>query len=353
MNSVFVTGHTGFKGSWFSACAIRSGAAVHGYALDPLPGGFFDQCNIAGLCESSTIADIRDRAALKHAMTAAKPDVVVHMAAQPLVRESYANPRETFDVNVMGTLNVIEAAAEIGVEKVMVITSDKVYRNTGSTTGYAEDAPLGGHDPYSASKAMAEVLTQSWALSFPVEGQQIVTVRAGNVIGGGDRSPDRLLPDLLTSVVNGESLVLRYPEAVRPWQHVLDVTSGYLAVLRAMQDFDTFDQWNIGPNPNERVTVREVAETAINQWGSGSIDISTAQQPHEAGMLVIDPAKANRELGWSSTLTVEQAVRWTVDWEKKVREGTNAWGVSLGQMEEYEALTGGPNADVAWLSLAN
>ncbi|MFA7265537.1 MAG: CDP-glucose 4,6-dehydratase [Candidatus Nanopelagicales bacterium] len=337
MTSVFVTGHTGFKGSWFTACAARSGAELHGYALDPLAGGFFEQCDVGNMCASHTIGDIRDRESLENSMKNARPDVLVHMAAQPLVRESYLNPRETFDVNVMGTLNVLEAAVANGVSKIMVITSDKVYRNTGSTVGYSEDAPLGGHDPYSASKAMAEILTQSWALSYPADSIAIVTARAGNVIGGGDRSPDRLLPDLINSVVQGQPLVLRYPNAVRPWQHVLDVTSGYLAVLRAMQPADAFTSWNIGPDPEERVTVKEVAEIAIDQWGSGVIDVSNEDRPHEAAMLVIDPSKANHELGWTSALTVDAAVRWTVDWEVAVANGKDVWATSLDQIEAYEA----------------
>lgn len=336
---LFLTGHTGFKGSWFASCAASAGASVYGYALDPIPGGFFEAARVEDSLCGNTIADVRDRGRLAAALAQAEPDVIVHMAAQPLVRASYREPRETIEVNVMGTLNVLQGAAATSAKQILVITSDKVYRNVGSTAGYREDAPLGGHDPYSASKAMVEILTESWARSFPAAGRSVSTARAGNVIGGGDRCADRLLPDILRSIEVGQPVTLRYPGAVRPWQHVLDVTSGYLAVLRQRQ-IDVFDSWNLGPDPADRLTVGEVAECAVRSLGRGSIEISNDTHPHEAAMLTLDASRARDELDWQPALTAREAVEWTVDWESAVSGGASAAIVASEQISEYLARAG-------------
>lgn len=336
---IFLTGHTGFKGSWFATCAAAAGMDVYGYALDPIAGGFFEATSVAELLAGHTIADVRDSERLAAALAAADPDVIVHMAAQPLVRLSYAEPRETFEVNVMGTLNVLQAAATTSVNRILVITSDKVYRNVGSAAGYREGDTLGGHDPYSASKAMTEILTESWARSFPAVGRSVATARAGNVVGGGDRCPDRLLPDIFKSIDEGRPVELRYPNAVRPWQHVLDVTSGYLAILRQPQS-DAFDSWNIGPDPTDRMTVAEVSECAVRSWGQGSIEVSTDAHPHEAAMLTLDASKARERLAWRPALSTREAVEWTVDWETAVRGGASAASVTNEQINEYSARAG-------------
>ncbi|MEI8083469.1 MAG: CDP-glucose 4,6-dehydratase, partial [Actinomycetes bacterium] len=331
---LFLTGHTGFKGSWFAYCAARSGVDVSGYALEPIEGGFFESAGVADMLAGHTIGDIRDHSTLTAAIDRARPDVLVHMAAQPLVRLSYREPRETFDVNVMGTLSVLEAASAAGIGRVLVVTSDKVYRNVGVTTGYREDAPLGGHDPYSASKAMTEILTESWTRSFPSPGRTVASARAGNVIGGGDRCLDRLLPDIFRAIDEDQPLVLRYPDAVRPWQHVLDVASGYIAVLNQPSPAQ-FDCWNLGPDPADRMTVGEVAECAISRWGKGSVEVSGDDHPHEAAMLTLDASKAHDQLGWMPALTAREAVEWTVSWEVGLRDGAAAAALATEQINAY------------------
>ncbi|MEI6622362.1 MAG: CDP-glucose 4,6-dehydratase [Actinomycetes bacterium] len=336
---LFLTGHTGFKGSWFAFCSAQRGVDVHGYALEPISGGFFETAGVRAMLAGHTIADVRNDAALARAIERAQPDALVHMAAQPLVRQSYREPRETFDVNVMGTLSVLEAASEAGIPRVLIITSDKVYRNVGTTVGYAEDATLGGHDPYSASKAMAEILTESWTRSFGAFGQAFATARAGNVIGGGDRCLDRLLPDVLRAIDHDRPVVLRYPGAVRPWQHVLDVTSGYLAVLNQPTPGD-FDSWNLGPDPADRMTVGDVADCAVQRWGKGSVQTSDGPHPHEAAMLTLDASKARYQLGWKPALTAREAVEWTVDWEVGVRNGAAAADLAEDQISTYRERSG-------------
>lgn len=345
---LFLTGHTGFKGSWFVSCAARAGVDVFGYSLEPTPGGYFEVGRVADQCAAHTIGDIRDRFSLSTAITASEPDVIVHMAAQPLVRLSYRQPRDTFEVNVMGTLNLLEIAQASACQDVLVITSDKVYRNVGATSGYTEDAPLGGHDPYSASKAMTEILVHSWAQSFGSKLRAIQTARAGNVIGGGDRSADRLLPDVVRAISNDQPVVLRYPHAVRPWQHVLDAIAGYAAILRNLDrtsgspDGATplYDAWNIGPAPHDRLTVEEVAQEAIRVWGRGRIETTDGVQPHEEQMLTLDATKARTELGWLPRLTATDAVAWSVEWERGVHRNESARRLTDQQIASYLELAG-------------
>jgi CDP-glucose 4,6-dehydratase len=333
-----VTGHTGFKGSWLTLLLTSRGHTVSGLALDPPAGGLFEAGRLSELVEHDKRVDIRDAAATAAAVVAVSPDVVIHMAAQPLVRESYRAPRETFETNVMGTLNVIEAVQNTpSVRAHVVITTDKVYRNVNQEAGYVENDALGGHDPYSASKAMADILTQSWVTSFP--GVPTAVARAGNVIGGGDVSADRLLPDLINSFAAGNTPVLRYPGAVRPWQHVLDCLNGYLTLAEALVSGGGEGVWNFGPGRESFVDVAHVADLVAQQWGHGaSWTTDTGENPHEANLLALDASKAETELGWRNRLSFTNSVEWTVNWAREVRGGHDARAVTTAQIDAFEAL---------------
>lgn len=336
-----ITGHTGFKGAWFTALLASRGHEVCGYALDPEPGSLFEAAGLAELCRDDIRADVRDPEALAAAMSRVQPDVVVHMAAQPLVRESYRQPRLTMETNVMGTLNVLEAVrAQDCVAAHLVVTTDKVYRNVGQRDGYREDDPLGGADPYSASKAMADLLVESWNHSFA--GPPTAVVRAGNVIGGGDVSSERLLPDVFRALQAGEAPKLRNPAAVRPWQHVLDCLGGYAMVvddlLRGDGSAAAGGSFNIGPDPQHLKTVAEVVSLACRIWGDGTDWISEGSEPQlrEAELLTLDPTKAADLIGWSGLLGFEESVEWTVRWQREVAEGADARAVTEAQVARYE-----------------
>jgi CDP-glucose 4,6-dehydratase len=331
-----ITGHTGFKGAWLTIWLELLGHKVSGISLDPLPGGLFDTARNHELLENDLRLDIRNFSELSNALSAIQPDVVFHLAAQPLVRESYKNPRETFETNAIGTLNVLESvSATPSVKAHVVITTDKVYRNINQVAGYIESDPLGGDDPYSASKAMADILTHSWITSFP--GAPTAIARAGNVIGGGDVSQDRLLPDLIKSFAGNSSPVLRYPEAVRPWQHVLDCLNGYLSISeKLLTGVNSYDSWNIGPDQDSFVPVGEVATIAAKAWGSDANWIHDNQDHlHEAGLLALDATQAKKELNWENKLKFVDAIEWTVDWEKRTRSGEPALQVSRDQIQKF------------------
>lgn len=334
----FITGHTGFKGSWLALLLLKRGHEVSGLSLDPVAGGLFEMAGLAERLRHDARGDIRDPAVTAKAIANAAPDVVLHLAAQPLVRESYQHPRLTFDTNVMGTLGVLEAvAAAPSVKAHVVITTDKVYRNVNQVAGYVESDPLGGHDPYSSSKAMADLLVQSWVASFP--GAPTAIARAGNVIGGGDVSKDRLLPDLLDSFANGREASIRFPDAVRPWQHVLDCLNGYLALADALLDGTGAGEWNFGPGEESFVTVRGLADLAASYYGEGAAWSATpGENPHEAELLALDAAKAERELAWHNKLNFSDSVTWTIDWQKRVLAGTSAADATLEQIEAFELL---------------
>lgn len=337
---VLVTGHTGFKGAWLTLLLQRAGHQVSGLALDPEPGSLFEVAGLADLLEVDARVDIRDAAATHAAIQLAEPDVVIHMAAQPLVRASYVDPRWTMETNVMGTLSVLEGiAATPSVQAAVIVTTDKVYRNVGQRAGYVEGDALGGHDPYSASKAMADILTSSWVDSFA--GCPTAIARAGNVIGGGDVSTDRLFPDLVRAFGAGKPAELRYPQAVRPWQHVLDCLNGYVLLADALvsQGEAAGGPWNFGPDPEAFRTVGEAADLAAARWGDGASWASDdGEHPHEAELLTLDASKAKRELGWRDRLDFDAAVTWTVDWAKRVQAGESARDVTLEQIEAFEAL---------------
>lgn len=334
---VLVTGHTGFKGAWLTLLLRERGHVVSGIALDPEPGSLFEVANLSTLMRTDERVDIRDADALRAAIAGIAPDAVMHLAAQPLVRESYRDPRATIETNVLGTMNVLDAVqATPTVQANVIITTDKVYRNVNQVAGYLEDDPLGGHDPYSASKAMADLLTQSWLRSFP--GPTTVIARAGNVIGGGDVSTDRLLPDLVRSFSAGDSASIRYPFAVRPWQHVLDCLNGYCMLLDAVLDGSVAQEaWNFGPGPEGFRTVADVADLAAREWGDGATwhDVSGGEHPHEAELLALDATAARTKLGWDDRLTFTDAVQWTVDWHMAVREGIDPLAATLTQLTAF------------------
>lgn len=323
---VFVTGHTGFKGSWLTACLREAGATVKGYALapeyeeglygilPPFPSGL------------SCIADIRDAGRLQEEILAFQPDHIFHLAAQPLVRRSYEIPAETFDVNVTGTACLLEAVTRLENKcAVVVITTDKVYENKEKDILYKETDVLGGYDPYSASKACAELVISSFRNSFfhpgkaGSHGKAIAAARAGNVIGGGDWSRDRLVPDIARSLLRGKTIEVRNPLSVRPWQHVLEPIAGYLRLGGLLYTDPVLygKAYNFGPMPDDHLTVKDLVQTAIEAWGAGNWkDCPTADAPHEAGLLKLDISLARKELRWEPRLDAREAIRWSLQWYK-------------------------------------
>jgi len=314
---VLVTGHTGFKGSWLASWLHQLGAEVHGLALPPEPGSSYELCGVADRVVS-VYADVRDAAAVAAAVARVRPSVVFHLAAQAIVRRSYDDPVGTFATNVLGTVHVLDAVRSAGgVRAIVVVTSDKCYRPV-TEHAHVEGDALGGHDPYSASKACAEIVTEAWGRSFLGPDVGLATVRAGNVIGGGDRAVDRLVPDVIRALEAGEPVRLRHPGARRPFQHVLEPLQGYLMLAeRLLEDPRRWSgPWNLGPA--EAFPVRDVVEHALAVWGSGSW-IATgpdAGKPEDA-VLVLDSSKARRELGWTPRLTLKDAVTLTVEWYRR------------------------------------
>lgn len=337
-----ITGHTGFKGAWLSMLLLGQGHNVSGLALDPLPNSLFERAGLADRLVHDIRADIRNQQAVAEAVAEIQPEVVVHLAAQPLVRASYLDPRYTFETNVNGTLNVLEAtnAAPSTLAR-LIVTTDKVYRNTNRRLGYREDEPLGGDDPYSSSKAMADILTHSWVSSFP--GVPTAVARAGNVIGGGDVSPDRLVPDLLSGFADDRSVALRYPNSVRPWQHVLDCLNGYSTIIDHLLQPTALPHiaWNIGPDESSLVSVTELAERAAALWGGQARwHAQPGVHPHEAGLLALDATAARQLLAWRDLLTFDEAVGWTVAWEQEFRLGRSARELCDEQLSAFNARKG-------------
>jgi CDP-glucose 4,6-dehydratase len=343
--SVFVTGHTGFKGSWLCLFLEEVGARVSGYALPPpTDPSLFDTAGIDASM-NSVIGDVRDYDAVLAAMRAAEPEVVFHLAAQPLVRYSYDNPIETYGTNVMGTVHVLEAVRALGsVKAVVAVTSDKCYENREWVYPYRETDPMGGHDPYSSSKGCAELVAAAYRASyFPPErlaehGTALATVRAGNVIGGGDWAADRLIPDLVRAFENGEAPVIRSPGSVRPWQHVLEALAGYVEIAeRLLSGEKRFaDAWNFGPADEDAQPVAWIADRMAKAWGveSGWRNWQ-GEVPHEAGLLKLDCSKARAELGWRPTLTLEEALETIVTWHKAVGAGQSPRDVTLAQIRRF------------------
>jgi CDP-glucose 4,6-dehydratase len=330
-----ITGHTGFKGAWLSLWLQSSGHEVSGISLDPIPDSLFNRANVSEVLQNDFRIDIRKSDEVKTALSQVNPDVVFHMAAQPLVRESYADPRYTFETNAMGTLSLLEAVSNTtSVKAHVVVTTDKVYRNINQVAGYVESDPLGGFDPYSSSKAMADLLTQSWISSFP--GTPTTIVRAGNVIGGGDVSKDRLMPDLISAYMNNKIPTLRYPGSVRPWQHVLDCLNGYLMVSDSLLSGKDHPMMNIGPDKESFVTVAKVAELVASQLSvDPSWHQSESSEPHEAGLLSLDASLAKKTLGWHDKLKFTDAVKWTTDWHLRFERKESAREITTQQIETF------------------
>ena len=348
---IFITGHTGFKGSWLSLWLNKLGAQVTGYALDPPTNpSLFKLCRIDELI-NSVIADIRDLERLKESLQHARPEIVIHMAAQPLVRDSYAMPVDTFAVNVMGTVNLLESVRSCGgVKAVVVVTTDKVYENREWLNPYREDEPLGGYDPYSCSKACAELVTSAYRNSFfnPSTTKQlgfststfIATARAGNVIGGGDWGKDRLIPDCIRALLSGGKVRIRNPRAVRPWQHVLEPLSGYLLLARGLfENGSPFTEaWNFGPDAIDEKPVEQVVRMLCDKWGvPGSFEIDEGIHHHEAGYLKLDSSKARSKLGWTPAWSLETAMDAVVEWTKAYDKSKDVRNICLDQIARYSS----------------
>lgn len=337
---VFVTGHTGFKGTWLSRILLLAGADVTGFSLAPVPGGLFGMTDTAEGMRSIT-GDIRDAQALRQAVREAAPEVVLHLAAQPLVRESYRNPAGTYETNVMGTVNVLEAVRACPpVKSVVNVTTDKVYLNREWVWGYRENEELCGRDPYSNSKSCSELVTHSYRLSFfdSPDAPAVSTARSGNVIGGGDRAEDRIIPDCVRAAAAGKTVVLRNPQSVRPYQHVLECLAGYLLLAQKQcSDRAAAGAYNFGPDGEGCVTTGDLAGMFCRAWGSGAAwkSVHEKSAPHEANFLRLDCSKAKECLGWTPRWDIGKAVEKTVEWEKSVAAGKSAAETTDRQIREY------------------
>jgi CDP-glucose 4,6-dehydratase len=336
---VLVTGHTGFKGTWLTLLLEQLGVPVVGLSLPPENGSLYRRLNRDGLIEE-IYADIRNFESVDRFIKETQPAVVINMAAQPLVMESYNTPRETFEANVMGTVNVLDSSfASKSVKAIIAVTTDKVYKNNNSGQLFRENDPLAGKDPYSASKVGSESAIAAWQQITRVQGgPSVVSVRAGNVIGGGDVCTDRLLPDLMHSYTNGLTPKLRAPNSVRPWQHVLDCLNGYLMLVDAMIQNKVGGSWNFGPDKNQFKTVADVADIAGKVWGVERYwERDSGNQPYEAPMLVLNSDKAKSELGWSYKLSFEESVEWGVNWYRRTYSGSDPLQETLKNIREFES----------------
>jgi len=339
--AVFVTGHTGFKGSWLCLALSRAGARVSGFALEPPTApAVFDVARVADLLVHHTIGDIREPAALQAAMIAAQPDIVFHLAAQPLVRASYIDPVLTYATNVMGSVNVFEAARGTNsVRAIVSVTTDKCYENREWLWAYREDEPLGGHDPYSSSKACAELVTAAYRASFfSTADVAIASARAGNVIGGGDWASDRLVPDFLRASDRGEPTLCRRPDAVRPWQHVLEPVSGYIRLAEALIEDPRMaaEAWNFGPADEDARPVSWILDRLTQLDGAPAWVRDELPHAHEAGLLKVDSSKARSKLGWLPSWNLEGALERTVTWHRAWRAGDDMRSASLAQIAAHD-----------------
>jgi CDP-glucose 4,6-dehydratase len=347
---VLVTGDTGFKGSWLCLWLHELGAKVTGLALPaPTEPSLFEQARLGELIHHID-GDVRSYDVVRDAVREAQPDVVFHLAAQPLVRYSYDHPVETYATNVMGTVHVLEACREVGgVEAVICITTDKCYENREWVWPYRESDPMGGHDPYSSSKGAAELVISAYRRSYPA-GAAIASVRAGNVIGGGDWAADRLIPDIIRALLNGQRPLIRNPASIRPWQHVLEALSGYLMMaeklLQGRQEIAT--SWNFGPSDDDTQPVGWIVEEMLKTWGAEGWDRPDGAQPHEAVLLKLDCSKARSELGWRPALRLSEALDMVVEWHKQVDNGSDARDVTLRQLNEYRTRSQQRMGQVQW-----
>jgi CDP-glucose 4,6-dehydratase len=342
---VLITGHTGFKGSWLSILLKWLGADVYGYALNPPTSPSLYEVAKIDLSVTSTIGDIRDFKRLFKILMEIQPEIIIHMAAQPLVMESYRNPRETYETNVMGTVNLFDAARQVSSVKVILnVTTDKCYENKEWIWGYRENEPMGGYDPYSNSKSCSELVTSSFRNSFfnPKDytnhGVALASARAGNVIGGGDWADDRLIPDFFRSILAGKKLQIRSPYAIRPWQHVLEPLSGYLTLCRKLMNEGPVyaEGWNFGSDDNDAKNVEWITRKICELWGDGVMyEINKNPQPHEANYLKLDCTKAKTLLGWHPKWNIERAIQKIVDWNKSYLANSDMNLVCVSQIEEY------------------
>lgn len=336
---VFLTGHTGFKGSWLSLWLSYLGAEVKGYALNPptFPS-LFEEAEVDSIIDSQ-IADVRDQDTLHKSMTEFNPDILIHMAAQPLVRYSYEEPVETYEVNVIGTVKVLEVARScLNLKAIVNITTDKCYENDGRIEGYKEDDPIGGYDPYSSSKGCAELVTSTYRRSFlQDQGVGLASVRAGNVIGGGDWADDRLIPDILRSFEEKNPVVIRNPKATRPWQHVLEPLSGYLVLAQKLYEDqkEYAEGWNFGPNEQDVKPVDWILDKMISKWPNSSWRLDADSNPHEAEFLKLDIAKAESRLNWKPVWELGHTLERIVAWHRSWLDKEDMQAVCLAEIKEY------------------
>jgi len=338
---VLITGHTGFKGSWLSLWLTELGAQVTGLALAPVSPSLFEQARVADRVRH-IVGDIRDLAAVEQAVAEARPEIVFHLAAQPLVRLSYDQPVETFSTNVQGTVHVLDACRRApGLKGIVCVTSDKCYENQGWAWPYRESDPMGGHDPYSASKGATELVATAYRRSFFHSGESalLATARAGNVIGGGDWAADRLIPDIVRALLAGVDVDIRSPHSVRPWQHVLDALGGYILLASRVLagDRQVADGWNFGPDDSDARPVAWIVQQMLGAWGRGDWRNDDAPKVHEASLLRLDCSKAMAELGWRPTWPLAKALEMIVAWHQAVDRGEDALAISLAQLSEFRA----------------
>lgn len=341
--SVFITGHTGFKGGWMSLWLSELGANVSGYSLKaPTDRNFFQVINLKKIIKNSTIGDIRNLSKLKNSMYNANPSIIFHMAAQPLVNHSYIDPLETFSTNLIGTINVLEAARKIkSVKAIVNITSDKCYENNELGKSFKEIDRLGGYDPYSSSKACSEIATSAYRKSFLEKtGIKIASARAGNVIGGGDWADDRLIPDFFRSIDNNKILNIRSPYAVRPWQHVLDPLSGYLMLAeKLVKEGDSFaEAWNFGPENSGKKNVLWIINRFSKKFKGAKFRIKKQINFHESNLLNLNISKAKSKLGWKPVWSIEKAIDNTISWYENYKRKRNMLEYSIKQIKAYQSL---------------
>ena len=335
---VLVTGHTGFKGAWLSLWLQRFGADVAGFSLAPATEpNLFELANVASDLRSE-FGDVRDLEHLSRIVSEFRPEIIIHMAAQSLVRPSYVDPVDTFSTNVLGTVNILEAARQCeSVRAVVNVTTDKCYENLEREEGYREDEPLGGHDPYSSSKGCSELVTASYRRSFSLN---VASARAGNVIGGGDWAEDRLLPDMMRSFMAGETVSIRNPASTRPWQHVLEPLYGYLLLAERLYNDSAFaEPWNFGPDESDAKPVDWLADQVCHLWGDSARWSNDAEpdQPHEAGFLGLNCDKAKSHLDWLPQMNIAAALSWTVEWYRNYQSGGDVRAFTEYQISNYES----------------